>query len=87
MATNNPSMSVAESNKGLFLARATGPAQVIKGPLLFMVISWLPWEWWLGGGYGKSLTISLAKGNHKAISKFKIGRGKQNYFSECLKSV
>ena len=48
MATNNPSMSVAESNKGLFLALATGPAQVIKGPLLFMVISWLPWEWWLG---------------------------------------
>lgn len=38
MATNNPSMSVAESNKGLFLALGTGPAQVIKGPLLFVVI-------------------------------------------------
>lgn len=31
MATNTPSMSVAESNKGLFLALATCPAQVIKG--------------------------------------------------------
>lgn len=87
MATNTPSMSVAESNKGLFLALATCPAQVIKGPLLFVAISRSPWQWRLRGGCGKSLTISLAKGNHKAISKFKTGRGKQSYFSECLKSV
>lgn len=80
-------MSVAESNTGLFHPPAPRPAQGTEGPLPFMVISWSPWVWWPGEGWGKSPTISLAKGTHKAISKFKIGRGKQNYFSECLKSI
>ena len=80
-------MSVAEGNTGSFRPPAPRPARGTEAPLPFVVISWSPWVWRLGQGWGTSPTISLAKGTHKAISKFKIGRGKQNYFSECLKST